>query len=256
MNRIRAFALRNWKETLRDPLSYIFCLGFPLVMLGIMTVVNQSIPANAGLTIFRIDRLSAGVAVFGHSFIMLFAALSVANDRAGAFLVRMYTTPMKPSEFICGYILPLWLMAMAQAAPIWAASLAIGAATGVSLPIGGLLLAWATLIPSALLFIGIGVLFGTLFSEKAAPGMCSILISLGSFLGAIWFDAESTGGVLLTVSKALPFFHCTKSARSAVALALSFEDYGRPLLMVIGWMALILALAVLAFRRRMRADLA
>ena len=34
------FAKRTIKEILRDPLSYIFCLGFPLVMLIIMSIVD------------------------------------------------------------------------------------------------------------------------------------------------------------------------------------------------------------------------
>ena len=89
MKRAWAFAERNVKEVLRDPLSYIFCIGFPLVMLVIMTLVNQSIPKEAGMTIFRIDRLSGGVAVFGQTFVMLFAALCVSGDRSGSFLVRM-----------------------------------------------------------------------------------------------------------------------------------------------------------------------
>ncbi len=55
MNRVLAFSGRNLKELLRDPLSYIFCLGFPLVMLVIMSIVNQSIPPEAGMTIFNIE---------------------------------------------------------------------------------------------------------------------------------------------------------------------------------------------------------
>ena len=114
MNRIIAFSRRNFKEILRDPLSYIFCLGFPLIMLVIMTLVNESIPAEAGMVIFRIDYLSGGIAVFGLTFIMLFTSLSVAKDRAGAFLVRLYATPMHSGDFIMGYIAPVMVIALAQ----------------------------------------------------------------------------------------------------------------------------------------------
>ena len=56
MNRVFAFTRRNIKELLRDPLGYIFCLGFPLVMLIIMSVVNTSIPKGAnGPSVFEID---------------------------------------------------------------------------------------------------------------------------------------------------------------------------------------------------------
>ena len=49
--RIKAFCIRNIKELLRDPLSYIFCLGFPIIMVTIMTIVNNSIPKEAGIEI-------------------------------------------------------------------------------------------------------------------------------------------------------------------------------------------------------------
>ena len=89
MHKIKAFAVRNGMEILRDPLSYIFCVGFPLVMLVVMTLVDRSIPAEAGMTIFRIDNLAGGIAVFGQMFVMLFTAITVAKDRSGAFLMPL-----------------------------------------------------------------------------------------------------------------------------------------------------------------------
>ena len=242
MKRAWAFAERNVKEVLRDPLSYIFCIGFPLVMLVIMTLVNQSIPKEAGMTIFRIDRLSGGVAIFGQTFVMLFAALCVAGDRSGSF-------------FVFGYIIPLLLIAVIQCAFTMAASLIISLITGVELSIAGLLIAIVVSLPSAVMFIGFGLLFGTLFNEKAAPGLCSIIISLGSFLGGIWFDPEMTGGVLLKICRCLPFIYSVKSVRSAIALNFGYEEFWLPLIVVIGSAIVISALGALAFRRRMRADL-
>ena len=93
MSKTIAFSGRNFKELVRDPLSYIFCLGFPLVMLVVMTLVNDSIPKETNMTIFRIDNLAGGIAVFGLTFVMLFVCLTVAKDRSGAFLMRLYSTP-------------------------------------------------------------------------------------------------------------------------------------------------------------------
>ncbi len=114
MNKISAFSVRNFKEIIRDPLSYIFCLGFPLVMLIVMTVINDGIPPQTGMTIFRIDNLAGGIAVFGLTFVMLFTCLNVAKDRSGAFLVRLYATPMRSEDFILGYVLPTSLLAVLQ----------------------------------------------------------------------------------------------------------------------------------------------
>ena len=256
MNRISAFCTRNIKELMRDPLSYIFCIAFPLVMLVIMSVINTSIPPEAGMTVFRIDKLCPGIAMFGQTFVMLFTAITVAQDRAGSFLVRMYATPMTSKDFTVGYLLPMMIIAGVQAILAFIASLITAVITGVTLEPLGMLVTFLTLIPSALMFASIGLLFGTLFNEKAAPGMCSIIISLGSFLGSVFFDAEHTGGVMLDICRCTPFFYCTKSARSALSLDLSVEGYIIPLAVVVASAAVFTALASLAFGSKMRADLA
>ena len=238
---------------MRDPLSYIFCLGFPLVMLIIMTLVNDSIPPEAGMTIFRIDNLSGGIAVFGLTFVMLFCCLSVAKDRSGAFLVRLYSSPMSSGDFIFGYTLPVLVLALAQTAITFAASLVISFITGTPLNPGGLLLAVLSLLPAAVMMISFGLLFGTLFSEKAAPGLCSIIISLASFLGGVWFDVEGTGGVLKDICNILPFFHAVKAAR--MACAIDFEGFFVHFLITVAYAAVITFIAILVFKGKMKADL-
>lgn len=255
MFKIKAFAVRNVKELMRDPLSYIFCLGFPIVMLAVMTLVNESIPEEAGMTVFRIENLSGGIVIFGQTFIMLFTALTVSKDRGGAFLVRMYASPMRSADFIGGYILPMTAVSAVQAAAAFAASLIISLITKSSLNVLGLLVAVVATLPSAVMFISFGLLFGSLFSEKSAPGLCSLIISLGSFLGGIWFDAEATGGVLLKLCKALPFWYCTKTARAAVALDFSFDTFLFPLIIVLACAIAVSAAAAFAFKSKMKADL-
>lgn len=253
MNKIKAFSSRNFKETVRDPLSYIFCLGFPLVMLVIMSLVNESIPPETGMTIFRIDNLAGGISVFGLTFLMLFVTLNVSKDRSGAFLVRLYATPMRSADFIAGYLLPAALLAVIQIAITLAASFIVSLITSVSINPLGLLLTALTLLPTVVLFISCGLLFGTLFSEKAAPGLCSIIISLASFLGGVWFDAEGTGGVLFDICKVLPFWHSVKAAR--LATALSFDGYLPHLLITIAYAAVLTIAAIAVFKSKMRADL-
>ncbi len=252
MNRIIAFSRRNFKEILRDPLSYILCLGFPLIMLVIMTLVNESIPAEAGMVIFRIDYLSGGIAVFGLTFIMLFTSLSVAKDRAGAFLVRLYATPMHSGDFIMGYIAPVMVIALAQVLITFAASILISFITGIGLSAAGLGAAALALVPTAVMMIGFGLLFGSLFGEKSAPGLCSIVISLASFLGGVWFDPDGTGGVLLKICKALPFYHSVHAAR--LAAVLNFDGFVQHFAVTAVWAAAITLTAVLAFKAKMKAE--
>lgn len=253
MKRTFSFASRNLKELLRDPLSYIFCLGFPLVMLIVMTMVNSSIPKEANMTIFRIDNLSAGIAVFGLTFIMLFTCLSVSKDRAGSFLVRLYASPMRPFDFIAGYLLPVFLLSLIQMIITFVASVIIGLISGTELDILGCLIAIPALIPLSITMISLGLLFGTLFNDKAAPGLCSIIISLASFLGGVWFDCEALDGFLSTMCNVLPFFHGTKAGRLAIALQL--DDIWLHIGVTSAYAAVITIVSIIVFRSKMKADL-
>ena len=254
MNRFTAFASRNLKELLRDPLSYMFCIGFPLVMLVVMTVVDSSIPADVGMKIFKINYLGPGIAVFGMTFIMLFTCLCVSKDRSGSFLVRLYASPMRSSDFIMGYIIPVFVLSVAQSLITMLSSLIVGLVTDVKLDVVGLLAVVPTLVPLGVFFISTGLLFGTLFSEKASPGLCSIVISLSAVLGGVWFDVEGIDGIMSDICNALPFYHGTKAARAALAL-----DFGGEFwidIAVTAAYAVVMTIAsILLFRRRMRADL-
>lgn len=255
MKRALTFSARNLKELLRDPLSYIFCLGFPLVMLLIMTAINGTIPEEAHMTLFNIENLSCGIAVFGLSFVMLFTCLNVSKDRSGAFLVRLYASPMKSFDFIAGYMLPCLVLSVLQMLITFAASIITAAVTGSSaVSVGGSILAMLTLIPGAVFFIAAGLLFGSLFNEKAAPGLCSIIISLAALLGGVWFDCESAGGTLFDICRALPFYHCVKAAR--MAMSFDFSGIGVHLLISSGYAVGFAILAAVVFRSKMRADLA
>lgn len=253
MRKMGLFAGRNIKELIRDPLSYIFCLGFPVVMLAVMTIVNESIPPEAGMDIFRIDKLSAGIAFFGLMFTMLFTALQVSKDRGGSFLVRLYASPMRAGDFIGGYFFSMLLIAAAQLLICVVCSFIISLITGVELSLGRLLLSAVVLIPSAALLIGFGMLFGSIFSDKAAPGLCSVLISLGSMLGGVFMDVEGLGGVLLDISRVLPFYHCVKTARCVITG--DYSGFMPSMLVLLAYCAAVGFAAVFAFGRKMKADL-
>lgn len=244
------FANRNFKELVRDPLSWIFCLGFPLVMLAIMTVINNSIPAEAGMTLFEIESLAPGIMIFGLTFVMLFACLLIAGDRNEAFLLRIFTSPMKSSDYIMGYIIPLIVLCFGQVVITLAASLILALASGDKLSIPNMLFSIVTAIPSMFMFIGFGLLFGTLFNKNAAPGLSSIIISFSGMLGGIWMDVDTIGGTLADICKALPFYHCVKSAR------LAFDgDFPGSMCesgIVLIWAVVVVAVSIIVFKKKMR----
>lgn len=246
--RISAFAKRCMLELLRDPLSYVFALGFPLVMLIVMTILNDAIPPEAGMTVFSIDRLAPAVYVFGLSFIMLFTALLVSKDRAEAFLVRLYVSPMRRADFLSGYTVPTLVLAVLQGIITMTAALVIASFTGASLKVTGALLVLAASVPAMVLFIGFGLLFGSLFSDKAAPPLSSVVISVSSFLGGMWMDLDHMSGAIVTICDVLPFWHAVRAGR--MALAMEFDGIGVHLAVVSVWAAAVYVLAVLAFRKK------
>ncbi len=244
------FASRNFKELIRDPLSWVFCLGFPILMLIIMTVVNNSIPEEAGMKLFELESLSPGIAIFGLTFIMLFACLLIAGDRKDAFLLRIFTSPMKSSDYIIGYILPLIVLSIGQFIVTIIASLIMGAMSGVTLNIGNMLLSIVISFPSMIMLIGFGILFGTLFNKNAAPGIASIIISFSGMLGGIWMDIDAIGGGLEKLCKVLPFYHSIKAARCTYTgdFGTAFTETG----IVLIWAAAVIILAIAIFKKKMR----
>lgn len=249
-----AFASRNIKELIRDPISYIFCLGLPIAMLIIMTLVDQSIPHDVPGTpqIFGIIQLTPAIAVFGMTFIMLFACIRVSMDRSEAFLTRLYASPMKGSDFILGYTLPFGMVAVVQSLITLISGYIIALINGDSMNIGNILFSVLLYIPSFILFIGIGLIFGTLFHAKAAPGICSAVITAAAILGGIWMDIDSMGGGWKDVCSCLPFYHSVKYARCA--LNGDFSEMITPLLITSGFAVVIFVIAVLVFAGKMKSD--
>ncbi|MBO4359290.1 MAG: ABC transporter permease, partial [Eubacteriaceae bacterium] len=184
------FAGRVGKEIRRDPLSYIFCLGFPIVMLVIMSIVDSSIPPQANMRVFHIENLAPGIAYFGLTFVMLFTGIQVSKDRTTALLLRLYASPMKASDYVIGYTLPVLILGLVQMSVCFAVSFVVGMIRGYVFSITSILFSMLMLIPSLLMFAGIGILFGSAVSDKAAPGLCSIIISAVGMIGGIWMDID------------------------------------------------------------------
>ncbi|MBR2968974.1 MAG: ABC transporter permease [Clostridia bacterium] len=217
MRRTLAFIGRNFKEILRDPISYAFGLGLPVVMLIAMTAINNAIPPEAAVDIFKIKNLSCGIAVFSLTFVMLEGSILVSKDRSGAFLTRLYSSPMRAEEFIIGYAVPLAAVAVCQMAITFLSSAVVGAVVGETLVLGGILCSFAALLPAALFFVGLGIAFGFLLGQTSAPPVCSFVITASGLLGGIWFDCASVGGAFETVCRVLPFFNATDAARLAMS---------------------------------------
>lgn len=246
------FAKRTIKEILRDPLSYIFCLGFPMVMLVIMSIIDKSIPAQANMTVFHIENLAPGIAYFGLTFVMLFSSIQVSKDRSTALLLRLYASPMTSADYAIGYTLPVFLLALVQMVICFVASFVISLFVDYTFSIGAILLSILALIPSVFLFTGIGILFGSVVNEKAAPGLCSIIITVTGMVGGIWMDIDGLGGVIKQVASVLPFYHGVTLAKAPFRE--SPENTLQHLLWTVICALVVYVLAVIIFQHKMKKD--
>lgn len=240
--RILTFAGRNTKEILRDPINLLFGLGFPLVLLVLLNAIQSNVPVS----LFEIEHLTPGITVFGLSFMTLFSATIIAKDRSSALLQRLYTTPLKASDFIAAYTLPLIPIAVLQSVVCYAASLILGMEPDVNI-----IYAILFIIPVAVFFIALGLLCGSLFTDKQVGGICgALLTNLCAFLSGVWFDLELVGGAFEKIANVLPFIHAVKIERAV--LSGDFSGIFPHIWWVVAYAVVTLVFAVLMFLRQMK----
>ena len=240
--RIFTFAKRNVREILRDPLNLCFGLGFPLVLLVLLSTLQKNIPVG----LFEIDTLTPGITVFGLAFITLFSATLVAKDRESAFLQRLYTTPLKGFEFIMGYMLSLLPVAVAQTAICYAFAIPLGLTVTINI-----IYAIIGIIPMAVCNIALGLLCGSLLGVKQVGGICgALLTNLSAWLSGVWFDLELVGGAFKKAADFLPFLHAVELERAAING--NFSEIFPHIVFVSGYAVLVAACSVILFLKQMK----
>lgn len=246
--RTMVFASRNTKEIVRDLLTLMFGIAFPLVLMLLLSAINSSIPSQAAeaTKLFQIQNLAPGVSVFGLSFVSLFSAMLIAKDRTTSFILRLFTSPLKAHEFILGYTVPLLPMSILQTIVCYITAVFLGLEINANI-----LLAIVVNIPIALVFIALGLLFGTVLNDKAVGGICgALLTNLSAWFSNIWFDTALVGGWFETIANILPFSHAVNAGRAAIS-----GDYSGimpELWWVIGYAVGLLAFAVIIFTLKMK----
>ncbi len=240
--RMLSFADRNAKEILRDPLTLFFGLGFPLVLILLMSAIQANIP----VALFEIQHLTPGVTVFGLAFMTLFSATIIAKDRGNSLLARLYTTPLTPTDFILGYTLPIIPIAVAQCIICYIAAIILGLDITVNIAY-----AVVFIIPVSILYIALGLLCGSVLNDKQVGGICgALLTNLSAWLSGVWFDLDLVGGAFRKIAYALPFVHAVDMQRAV--LAGDFANIFPHLWWVLGYAGGLLVLAVLLFLRQMK----
>ena len=236
------FAQRCAREILRDPLNLVFGMGFPVALLLLLSAIG----ANAPVELFAIAHLAPGISVFGLSFITLFSATLIARDRETALLQRLYTTPLKPADFILGYLLPMLPITLAQSAVSYLVAIALGLPAN-----GSILLAMVMLLPTAMFYIALGLLCGSVCNVKQVGGICgALLTNLSAWFSGVWFDLELVGGPFQKIANFLPFVHAVELERSVIAG--HFDNILPHLFPVTGYALVTLMGAIMLFLRQMK----
>ena len=194
MNRMFNFAIRNFKELIRDPLALVFEIILPLFLLFIFRQFD--IPSEN----YKLENFTPGIVVFGLSFITLFTATLVAKDRDSALLMRLGASPMRARDYIFGYILSLFPIILIQNILFFG----MACLMGLSFSFNVILVIIVTLFISVF-FITLGILIGSLVSEKATGGVGSIVVQLVCFTSGMYFPSEMVGEAFARICEFLPF---------------------------------------------------
>jgi len=236
------FAYRNIKEILRDPLTLLFGLGFPLVLIFLLSAIQANIPVE----LFEIQHLTPGITVFGLAFMTLFSATIISKDRGSSLLQRLYTTPLTPIDFILGYTLPVIPISVAQCIICYISAIILGLNLTVNI-----IYAVVFIVPVSILYIAMGLLCGSVLNDKQVGGICgALLTNLSAWLSGVWFDLNLMGGTFKKISYALPFVHAVDMERAV--LAGDFAGIFPHIWWVLGYSSILLILAVLMFLRQMK----
>ena len=240
--RMFTFAKRCAKEILRDPLNLIFGLGFPIILLLLLSAIQANVPVK----LFEIESLTPGITVFGLSFLTLFSATLIAKDRESSLLQRLYTTPLKSADYILGYMLPIIPIAIGQSVICYIIAIVLG------LPITiNIIYAILMILPIAVFYVALGLLCGSVFNVKQVGGICgALLTNLSAWLSGVWFDLELVGGTFSKIANVLPFVHAVELERAM--LNGIFTEALAHLYPVLGYAIVIMVGAILLFLRKVK----
>ena len=236
------FAKRNFKEIIRDPLSIIFSVLLPLFLLFIFKQIN--IPNES----YELHNFTPGIVVFGFSFITLFTAMLISKDRTSSLLIRLGISPMKPIEYILGYMLSIIPLIIIQNVLFFILAIVLGLSFSINI-------IWAMLISIvvAILFIAIGIIIGSLFSEKASSGISSIVVQLVCFTSGMYFPRELLGDVFSKICEYLPFESCVTIIKGIMNANLESITI-RNIIVFLVYTTIMFTISIMVFRKKMISD--
>jgi ABC-2 type transport system permease protein len=234
-----ALAKRTFTEVWRDPLALALTIGLPAALLVVFQAFGQFDD------IFKPASLTPGIVLFGFVMLMFSMAMTLSRDRETTLFARLLTAPLRSNEFVTAYSLPYIPVAIIQGLVLFA----IGAAFGMEIN-GSLALVALILIVTAVFYIGLGMIIGSVFSYKTVPFAYMVILLLTIFGGA-WMNLDSIGGAFQAVGNVFPFAHALDATRSVIVDGSDFAAIATDFFWVLGYTVATGALAIYLFKRQM-----
>lgn len=213
MKRALIFAKRNLKEIVREPLSLIFNFIFPIALLLLFFCFvfgKNEAQIISQMPMFAPNKIVPAIVYFSFTFLSLFIGMLVSKDRTSSFTTRLKASPLKPYEFFLGYAIPMIIIAIIQIIVVYIfgffLSFAVDAEALRFTFSGHSLLAALISLPMAVFYIALGILLGTIISDKAIGGVASIIVNVATITGGMFMPLAIMGGFKV-VCQVLPFYH-------------------------------------------------
>ena len=235
------FAKRNFKEIIRDPLSIIFAIILPLFLLYIFQ--QFKIPNE----VYSIENFTPGIIIFSLAFITMFTASLVAKDRSTSFTARLGVSPMKGISYILGYSLAVIPLVLLQNILFFIVAIMLGLSFSVNI-----IYTILVVIPISILFIMLGILIGTITTEKSSSGVSSIVVQLVAFTSGIYFSTDIVCKTFGRICLILPFKSTLDITKGI--LNSSYDGMLKSSLIVVIYTIIIVLLAVFLFNKKMVSD--
>lgn len=236
------YAKRNLKELLSDPLNLIFTIVLPVFLLIFMVSLNKSLQMNPS---FDVGNFVPSTIIFSFAFLTMFSGMLIAKDRSSRFLTRLYISPLKSYQYILGYMIPLFLMALIQSVILYSVGFILGLTISVHV-----FLSIPFLLVIALLFISLGLLLGSFLKDQQVGAIASVLIQLVAFLSGMWFSLDLVGGAFEIIGYVLPFAHAVDMIK--LIISGNYSEIWNHLSIVSIYMIIATLIAVFAFKSNMK----
>lgn|SRR5574344_93181 len=235
------FAKRNIKELLRDPVNLVFCLGLPLFLLVIFQ--QFKIPS----VIYSLTYFTPGIVIFSFSFLTLFTAQLVSRDRSTSLLSRLFASPMKAIEYILGYTISLFPIALLQILIFFFTAYLMGLDFTINT-----LYTMLVSLPMSILFIELGILMGVISSDKTSPALGSLVVQLVAFTSGMWFSVDMVGKVFGVICNILPFSHSLNITQ--VLLMNNGKSIINDIIIVALYTLFTFIISIILFKNKMQSD--